>query len=228
MSDLNAIKESVRLVQKGGLVYETDAQGDIKKYKSWLGDAFAFLYDRIMEKNIFPKKFGAELALHNRVLAEALTDVHEKNVLELGTGSGAAVQWLAPDNRYTGVDVSPGLLKRAVKKFAGAGFDKTRFHIADVEDMPFNDHSFDLCLCILTLNFFDNAEAVLQEVFRLLKPGGRIVCSVPVPERNKKKRVIRGVLRSEEVLKQLFEDHQFLFRSFNVQNGAVLYFQAQK
>ena len=55
-------------------------------------------------------------------------DIHGKTVLELASGSGSAVYFLAKDNRYTGSDISPGLLKRAVKKFNTAGFKEAEFY----------------------------------------------------------------------------------------------------
>ena len=39
-------------------------------------------------------------------------------------------------------------------------------------DLPFGDHSFDICLCILSLNFFDDVHATLGEIWRVLTEDG--------------------------------------------------------
>ena len=54
---------------------------------------------------------------HYKILSNELKGVHEKRVLELSTGSGGAVNFLSNDNQYAGADISPGLLRKAVKKF---------------------------------------------------------------------------------------------------------------
>ncbi len=48
-------------VQRKNIHYVLDEKGHIIKYKPWLGDIFSFLYDRIMEKSIFPEKFDADI-----------------------------------------------------------------------------------------------------------------------------------------------------------------------
>jgi len=59
-----------------------------------------------------------------------------------------------------------------------------------------------------------------------LKKNGKIICSVPVPERNKKQNVIRGKLFSENELREKFNKNGFIFETLNFKNGAILYFKA--
>lgn len=58
-----------------------------------------------------------------------------------------------------------------------------------------------------------------------MKDNGIIICSVPVPEKNKNKSVIRGNLLSENEMKELFEKNGFNFISYEFTNGALLYFK---
>lgn len=44
------LKESIKIIMKNNICFVIDDKGKIKKFKPWLGDMFAFLYDRIMEK----------------------------------------------------------------------------------------------------------------------------------------------------------------------------------
>lgn len=119
-------------------------------------DSLSFLYDLIMEKSVFPRKLGGDMKKHHDILRRELKDVHGKRVLELATGIGSAVNFLENDNRYVGTDITPGLLKKAVKRFRSVGFEEAEFYVVSAEDLPFDDDTFNLCLCILSLNFFNN------------------------------------------------------------------------
>ena len=92
------LKNGIKVINKKGLNYIVEEGGRVLKFKPWLGDAFSFLYDFIMEKSIFPKKFGGDLKQHYEILRKELQGVHGKRILELATGSGSAVNFLANDN----------------------------------------------------------------------------------------------------------------------------------
>ena len=73
---------------------------------------------------------------------------------------------------------------------------------------------------------FNDIKTVLQEIKRVLEPGGIFVCCVPVPERNRLQSTIRGTLYSEEELAGICKEHGFGFESIPHENGALLYFKA--
>lgn len=87
-----------------------------------LGGFSSILYDFIMKSVIFPKEIGGDINKHNEILSQELKNIHGRRVLELATGSDSAVNFLPNDNKYTGTDISPGLLSKAVKRFRTAGF----------------------------------------------------------------------------------------------------------
>ena len=220
------LKKGIRAVEKKGLYYIAENGNSVKKFKPWLGDAFSFLYDAIMERSIFPKKLSADMDTHYGILVKTLADIHSQRVLELATGSGSAVHFLAKDNHYTGTDISPGLLRRAVKRFRAAGFEWAEFYVTGADDLPFEDGTFSICLCILSLNFFNDIRGVFQEIKRVLVPGGVFVCAVPVPERKNPKSVIRGTLCSEEELAEISTEQGFTFERIPEDNGSIVYFKA--
>jgi len=222
------LKKGTELINRKGLNYVIGPDGKPLRFKPWLGDSFSFLYDFIMRKSIFPKKFGGDMAEHHDILRRVLKDVRGRQVLELATGSGSAVNFLEKDNRYTGTDVSPGLLKIAVSRFLSAGFKQAEFYVASADDLPFEDESFDACICILSLNFFDDLAKVLNEVNRVLASGSVFVCAVPVPERNTLGSTIRGKLHSEDGLAKLLGRNGFGFERIPSENGALLYFRGIK
>lgn len=220
------LKSGIQAIRRKDLLFIAENEHSVKRFKPWLGDAFSFLYDYIMENSIFPKKFGGDVTIHYEILSGELHDVQRKHVLELATGTGSAVNFLPVDNKYTGTDISSGLLKKAVKNFRRAGFKKAEFYVAPADELPFADDTFDVCICILSLNFFDDIEKVLGEVRRVLRRSGKMVCSVPVPERNTLQSTIRGTLYSEVELKKICQEQGFGYASVPRQNGALLYFTA--
>ena len=220
------LKDDIRVIKKNELYYIAENENRIKRFKPWLGDAFSFLYDYIMKNSIFPRKFGGDINKHYAILRQELKDIHKKRVLELATGSGSAVHFLPNDNRYMGTDISPGLLRKAVKRFKAAGFKYAEFYVASAEDLPFDDNRFDICLCILSLNFFSDVNSVFRETRRVLAPGAVFICCVPVPERNKLQSTIRGKLYSQDELREICREYGFAFENIPVENGTLLYFRA--
>ena len=75
--------------------------------------------------------------------------------------------------------------------------------MTSASDLPFDDNLFDIVLCILSLNFFDDINKSFQEVKRVAAPAAIFICSVPVPERKKAQSTIRGTLYSEEELERM-------------------------
>jgi SAM-dependent methyltransferase len=222
------LKSGIHVAEKNFLFYIVEDGKRLKRYKPWLGDVFSFLYDFLMKMFIFPKKLDADIQAHEEYLAQELKSVRMKRVLELATGSGSAVRFLSSDNHYTGTDISPGLLKQAARQFHKSGFFDPRFYVVGADDLPFENDSFDFCLCILSLNFFNDVDVVIREANRVLTPGGELICTVPVPERGRSDSGIRGVLHSEDELRRICGNHNFDFESLPFENGALLYFKAIK
>jgi ubiquinone/menaquinone biosynthesis C-methylase UbiE len=134
---------------------------------------------------------------------------------------------LPNDNQYTGTDISPGLLRNAVKHFNNAGFKNSYFYVTSAGELPFEDNLFDVVLCILSLNFFDDIKKVFKEIHRVAgKEDAIFICSVPVPERNRLSSKIRGTLYSEDELERICKEIGFHFEKIPGENGALLYFKA--
>ena len=215
-------------IKKTGTVHCVIKNGKVQKHKPWLGDLFAFSYDFLMEKNVFPKKLTAIMADHLKKNQDVFNGLREKNILELGTGSGSICTMIDPSNHYAGIDVSKGLLKKAGKRLTNLKFQDYSLFLASAEDLPFSDGLFDWIICNLSFNFFKDAQQVVNEIKRVLNHRGQFFCSVPVPERNTKKTQIHGVLRSQEELKNLFQANDFDFTEMPPHNGAIFYFTASK
>jgi ubiquinone/menaquinone biosynthesis C-methylase UbiE len=221
------LKESVKITEKNNICYILNDKGKIKKYKPWLGEMFSFLYDRIMGKSIFPKKFKGSISKHFDILKVEYQNFHDKNLLEIATGSGFSVNLINNDNSYTGIDISSGLLRQAVKRFEKNGFRDAKFIVADARDLPFVNDLFDIIICDLSLNFLGHIESFIKELKRVMKKGSVFYCSVPLPEKKDPKVRIHGNLYSENELRTYFEKYKFNFIPKPFQNGALLYFEAR-
>lgn len=116
--------------------------------------------------------------------AGLLGPVAGRRVLELGCGAAAAARWLVGQGaRAVGVDLSAGMLRHAV---AGAGRTGVRVPLAqaDALALPFPDATFDVvCTAFGAVPFVADSVAVMREVFRVLRPGGRWVFSITHPMR---------------------------------------------
>ena len=78
------------------------------------------------------------------------------------------------DGLVVGVDASRPMLERAVRESAAAGLDNLCFVFADAAALPFRDASFDAACCFAALNLFPEPFGPLDEMRRVLGPGGRI------------------------------------------------------
>lgn len=221
------IKTGVELKKKRGINY-LYKNGKKIKFKPWIGNLFSFLYDLSMEKSVFPKKFEASLDSHTEILRKECYSLHNSSVLELGAGSGTLSEVLPHDNIYSGVDISDGLLRIALKRFKEHGFSNPEFYVCSADDLPFEDDCFDACICNLSLNFFPDVNTAVKEIHRVLNHQGELYCSVPVPERNTKQSTIRGQMNSEAELSAVFANNNFSFLPYDYSNGAIFYFKAVK
>jgi ubiquinone/menaquinone biosynthesis C-methylase UbiE len=99
-----------------------------------------------------------------------------------GTGIGArlAARRTGPEGRVVGLDADPGMIEVA-HSFASDAAAAVELYCASAVAMPFDDATFDLCLCLQGLQFFPDPVSGFAEIRRVLKPGGRLVASVWAP-----------------------------------------------
>jgi len=99
-------------------------------------------------------------------------------VLDLGSGAGpdcfrAAVQ-VGPQGRVIGVDMTPEMLERAEAERARRGLSQVEFRRGLIEALPVEDASVDVVISNCVINLSPDKPAVLAEIARVMRPGGRV------------------------------------------------------
>jgi SAM-dependent methyltransferase len=116
--------------------------------------------------------------------ARLLGEVAGLRVLEVGCGSASSARWLTAQGAFAvGVDLSAGMLGHARTGNAESGV-RVPLVQASADELPFADGSFDAaCSAFGAIPFVADSGAVLREVARVLRPGGRWVFAVTHPMR---------------------------------------------
>jgi SAM-dependent methyltransferase len=117
-------------------------------------------------------------------------------VVDVGCGAGIdsliAAGMVGPEGRVIGVDMTPRMLEKSRRAAEVAGLDNVEFHEAYAEELPVPDGWADVVISNGVLNLMPDKPAVLGDMFRALKPGGRlqigdILVQKAVPEGAKRK-----------------------------------------
>jgi arsenite methyltransferase len=116
--------------------------------------------------------------LRRRALVhEALGSSQGERVLDAGCGPGFYVaeilERVGPEGSVVGVDASEPMLALAAKRCEG--HDNVSFEQGDVTALPVPDEDFDRALSVQVLEYVADIPAALRELFRVLRPGGRVL-----------------------------------------------------
>ncbi|MEM9250788.1 MAG: methyltransferase domain-containing protein [Planctomycetota bacterium] len=130
-------------------------------------DAWAPVYDRT---------FGALVEGARRRAIEKLDLRPGQRVLDLGIGTGAAMDAIPGDTRVVGVDLSASMLSKAARRL-GSEPARTQRHLvqADAQLPPFGDGVFDHVLLTHVISVVDEPATVMRRVARMVKPTGSVL-----------------------------------------------------
>lgn len=102
-------------------------------------------------------------------------------VVDLGSGAGndcfVARKHTGVSGKVIGVDFTPAMIEKARKNTEKLGFNNVEFRQGDIENMPITSNAADVIISNCVLNLVPNKDAVVKDIFRVLKPGGHFSIS---------------------------------------------------
>lgn len=144
-----------------------------------LYDWFAPRYDRVKQYD----KAADAIMLAGPILRHlAANHRRDGTVLDVATGTGRLPEALLAQPRFTGsivaIDASSRMLDLAERKLAAhARAGRIEFMRRDAQQLPFADGAFDAATCLEALEFMRDWRAALDEMMRVLRPGGLLMVS---------------------------------------------------
>jgi arsenite methyltransferase len=133
------------------------------------------------ERDIAAAPEGANLGLGcgNPV---ALASLQEGDVvLDLGSGAGfdcfLAAQRIGTSGRVIGIDMTPEMIAKARENVRKGDYHNVEFRLGEIEHLPVADNSVDITISNCVINLVPDKRRAFAEIFRVLKPGGRLMIS---------------------------------------------------
>jgi ubiquinone/menaquinone biosynthesis C-methylase UbiE len=120
---------------------------------------------------------GGERRCRNVILRH-LPERHALRLLDVAIGDGVYSRWLPGDWSIVGIDVSTVQLANCKRRNAGRDL---RLVLGEAEVLPFRDREFDAVLSIGGFNHFNDPEAALREMVRVVQPRSTIIISDELP-----------------------------------------------
>jgi phosphatidylethanolamine/phosphatidyl-N-methylethanolamine N-methyltransferase len=140
---------------------DLDAQTVTKAYARW-APFYDFVFGAVFERG--------------RQAAIAAAERIGGHILEVGVGTGMCLPLYSKKCQISGVDLSEPMLRKAQERVRELGLTNVEgLWVMDAERLSFPDNSFDAVVAQHVISTAPNPEAVLDELARVLKPGGEIV-----------------------------------------------------
>jgi SAM-dependent methyltransferase len=134
---------------------------------------------------VYEEALRAYLAMFGERSAERLELKPGEMVLDVACGSGSSALYAAdrvgPSGRVVAVDIIPKMLELARRKAHEHNLNNLLFCQADMAHLGYPDGQFDAVICVLGIFFCEDMRKTTADLYRLLRPGGRLVITVLGP-----------------------------------------------
>lgn len=135
-------------------------------------------------------------------------------VLDLGSGGGIDVllsaQRVGPTGKAYGLDMTDDMLALARENQRQTGVTNVAFLKGEIENIPLPDNTVDVIISNCVINLSADKDRVLNEAFRVLKPGGRFAVSDVVVRGNVPEEVRRSILLWVGCIAGALEEREYL------------------
>ncbi len=120
-----------------------------------------------------------------------------ETVVDLGSGAGMdaflAARQVGPTGNVIGVDMTDAMLEKARENASKAGATNVEFRKGNIEALPIEDESVDAIISNCVINLSPEKDKVFREAYRVLRPGGRVMVSDVVLDRELPAEVLQSV-----------------------------------
>ena len=135
-------------------------------YQSKLYSEFSHVYDKIFARIFYPRIAAVIRALNIPPGAK---------VLEVGVGTGLALDAYPPHCQILGVDLAPDMLEHAQERIHLNGWRHITLMEMDAMNLKLPDNSFDYVMAFHVVSVVPDATRMMHEVERVCRPGGQVV-----------------------------------------------------
>lgn len=160
------------------------------------GEPTADIYTTFRQN--YSKKEGyvkeADLGLGCGIPTDTVNLKPGETVIDLGSGAGndvfIAQRIVGESGKVIGVDMTPAMIDKAKQNAEKLGYKNVEFRLGDIEALPIDDNTADVVISNCVINLVPDKLKAFQEIYRVLKPGGRfgisdIVVTGKLPEKIK-------------------------------------------
>lgn len=148
-----------------------------KQFNLW-----SSFYDSLIFRLIYFEK------IYKKIIEIIKNEANEKlrpqnKFLDVGCGTAEVIFRLAKEFKeveFAGIDFSRGMVEKAINKTSH--LNNVKIIEANVENLPFEDKTFDFVLCLDTFHHFYNPDLALKEIKRVLKDNGLFLLVDPSPD----------------------------------------------